>query len=58
MTSLNQNDILDTNSTKANITMIPALANPCIANTPNKVKLSRLAQLNMGHGEGDTKWKG
>lgn len=36
----------------------PAYAKLCIVSTPEVVKVSKLIQLKIGQGEGDTKWKG
>ena len=57
-TSLNQKNILDITNTSAHDNQKPALVKPCIVNTPEVVKVKRLIQVNIGHGEGDTKWKG
>ena len=32
--------------------------NKCIDNTPAVVKVNKLIELNIGQGEGETKWKG
>jgi len=57
-TSLNQKNILDMTNTSAHDNQKPALVKPCIVNTPEVVKVKRLIQVNIGQGEGDTKWKG
>lgn len=36
----------------------PAKKKLCIVNTPEAGKVNRLALVNTGHGDGDTKWKG
>ena len=36
----------------------PAFSKPCIPDTAEVVKVNKLIQVNKGHGEGDTKWKG
>jgi hypothetical protein len=58
ITSLNQKDILDTSNIKAIGNQLSALENPCIVNTPAVVRVSKLIHVNIGHGEGETKWKG
>lgn len=35
-----------------------ALENPCIVKTPDVVRVSKLIQVKIGQGDGDTKWNG
>ena len=58
MMSLNHNDIEDTNKNRAEISIICAEGNPCIVKTPEQVRVKREKQVNIGQGEGETKWKG
>lgn len=58
ITSLNQKNILDTTRKSARGNQFPACAKPCIVETPEVVSVSKLIQVNIGQGEGDTKWKG
>jgi hypothetical protein len=58
ITSLNQKNILETRRINAAGNQLLADENPCIVNTPEVVKVNRLIQVNIGQGEGDTKWKG
>ena len=58
ITSLNQNDILDISENNAKNNQIPACSKECIVDTPEVVKLNKLTQVDSGHGEGETKWKG
>ena len=37
---------------------ISALENPCIVKTPEVVRVNKLIHVNIGQGDGDTKWKG
>ena len=56
--SLNHNDIEDINKNRAenNITCIDG--NPCMVKTPEQVSVKRETHVNMGQGEGETRWKG
>lgn len=56
ITSLNQKDILDINSIRANGSQIPAFENPCIVETVEVVNDNKLIHVKRGHGDGDTKW--
>jgi hypothetical protein len=35
-----------------------ALLKPCIVNTPDVVNVNNAIHVYIGHGDGDTKWKG
>lgn len=37
---------------------VPACSKPCIVETAEVVKAYKLIQVNIGQGEGETKWKG
>lgn len=37
---------------------VPPLANPCIYNTAETVKVSKAKLVKIGQGDGSTKWKG
>ena len=41
-----------------NIIRYPVWGKSCMFNTPEVVKVNKLTQVSIGHGEGDTKWKG
>lgn len=56
--SLNQNDIENINNNKAKINSIPIKENPCIVKTPEQVSVKRERQVNIGHTDGETRWKG
>ena len=58
MTSLNQKNILETNSINAAGNQLSADENPCIVNTPEVVNVNKLIQVNIGQGEGETRWQG
>jgi len=36
----------------------PACEKPCIVKTPEVVKVNKLIQVNIGQGEGETRWNG
>jgi hypothetical protein len=40
---------------KADAKNVPALLKACIVNTPLVVKVNNAIQVNIGHGEGETK---
>jgi len=44
--------------TKAKSKKSDTLLNLCIVNTPLQVKVNKDTHVKIGHGEGDTKWKG
>lgn len=50
--------MLDTNNIKAKSNEYPAYSKLCIVKTPEVVKVNKLMQVNIGQGEGDTRWKG
>ena len=50
--------MLDISDINARGNQYPADSKPCIVETPDVVKVSKLIQVNIGHGEGDTRWKG
>ena len=50
--------MLDNNNIKAKSNEYPAYSKLCIVKTPEVVKVSKLIQVYIGQGEGDTKWKG
>ena len=58
ITSRHQNDIEITTDTKANIKNVFALLKPCIVKTPVVVNVNNEILVNIGQGDGDTKWKG
>ena len=55
MISLNKNDIEKITNKNAKVKAICTDENPCIVRTPVKVSVSREIQVNIGHGEGDTR---
>ena len=56
--SLNQRDMEDISSNKANVSITKTKGNPCIVKTPEQVSVKRERQVSIGQGEGETKWKG
>jgi len=56
--SLNQKDIENIKDRRAQAQSICALGKTCIVNTPEEVKDNKEIQVNIGQGEGETKWKG
>lgn len=58
ITSLHHNVIDKITVMKADVKKIWALLKACIVNTPLVVKVNNAIHVNIGHGEGDTKWKG
>ena len=58
ITSRHQKDIDNIRETKAKIKKIDTLLNVCIVNTPLHVKVNKDTHVKIGHGEGDTRWKG
>lgn len=56
--SLNQNDIDNIKLNNANIKKYDAIIKPWIDNTIDVVTDNKEILVLMGHGEGDTKWKG
>jgi hypothetical protein len=58
ITSRHHNDIDNTNVIKAKVKKLPALLNPCIVNTVLVVKVNKAAEVYIGQGDGDTRWKG
>lgn len=56
--SLNQNDIEDIKDNKASNTITMTKENPCIVRTPEQVRVKRDIEVNIGQGEGETKWNG
>lgn len=50
--------MLDTNNTNAEGSQYPAYWKLCIVRTPEVVRVNKLMQVNIGQGEGETKWKG
>jgi len=55
ITSLNHKNMLETTKVKARGNQYPAYEKLCIVETPDVVKLSKLIQVKIGQGEGDTK---
>jgi len=43
---------------KADIKNVSAWLKACIVNTPLVVKVNSAIQVNIGQGDGDTRWKG
>lgn len=56
--SLNHKDIDDTNSSKAEPNITSTKGKACMVKTPEQVTVKREIQVNIGQGEGDTRWKG
>jgi hypothetical protein len=50
--------MLEISNTNAQGSQLPADEKPCMVNTPEVVKVNKLTQVNIGQGEGETKWKG
>jgi len=58
ITSLHQKAILETKHISAQGNQYSELEKPCIANTPDVVRVNKLIHVNRGQGDGETKWKG
>lgn len=58
MTSLNQRDIEVIKFHNAKAKKYTAQKKPCTESTVDVVKASKEILVFIGHGEGDTKWKG
>ena len=58
ITSLNQKDIENIKHKKPKIRTSLALIKPCIVKTPKQVNDNKDKLVFIGHGDGDTKWKG
>ena len=55
ITSLNQKDIDDIKAKNAKYKKYCALLKTCIDKTPDVVRVNNDIQVNIGHGEGETK---
>ena len=58
ITSRHQNVIEEISEIKAKIKKLPEILKLCIVNTPVVVNVNKEREVYIGHGDGDTKWKG
>jgi len=58
MTSLHQKDIESIRETNPKYKKTDSPLKVCIVKTPLQVKVNKDTQVKIGHGEGETKWKG